>query len=76
MLDLRQRIFGEGSEIVFLKLVFERDPVVPDVVERAGEHVRELRRIKGLGTLRPPQPFDRLFDPVGQREIVEEAGTV
>ena len=36
----------------------------------------ELACVKGLGILRPPEPFDGLLDPVGQREIGEEAGAV
>ena len=62
--DASARVSGywaRRGEIGVLELVLERDPVVPDVVERLAEHVLELAGVEGLGILRPAQPFDRSF---------------
>ena len=76
MVRVAQRIFGERCKIVVLPLVLERDPIVPHIVERPAEHMFELARVEGLRILGAAKPFDGLVDPVGQREIGEEAGSV
>ncbi len=71
-----QRIFADLGEIGRLEAMLERDPVIPDVVERSPEHMFELACVKGLGVLRPAEPFDRLLGAVGQRQIIEETSPV
>ena len=50
-----ERILPELGEVRFLEVAFERDPFVPDGVERAAEHMAELGGVEGLAAFAPAQ---------------------
>ena len=54
------------SQIGLLEAMFERDPVVPHIVQRTPEDMFEIACVERFGAVRPAKPFDRPFRAVSQ----------
>ena len=76
MLRFAQRILGKAGQVLFLELMFERDPVLPGGIKRFAEHVAELGCVERLAVLAAAEPLDGPLNPVSQCQIGEEAGAV
>ncbi len=69
-------VLPDGFQVLLLERVLPRDPVVPGVVERAAEHLLELRRVVGLGVLATARPLDHELGRALVGQVAQEAGAV
>ena len=73
---LRDRILPDRGEVGFLVFLFLDLPLVPDLPERAAEHLLELFAEEGLAVGRAVVETDDVLIAVLPHHIVHEAGAV